>query len=121
MRYCGFSLLEVMISLCITGIIISLAIPAYQTQILASRRGNVTTYLLQLHLAQEAFRMQNKTYATINDLVLQSSDYYKFSFSNVTATSFLIEATAIDSQVEDRNCKTISIDQSFDRKPKHCW
>ncbi len=117
----GFSLIEAMIAVVIAGILMSIAVPAYNAQIQSSRRGIAKTNLLQMHLLQEAYRFDHQHYATASELSLSHSDYYTFSVTNVTSSTYMVVAKATGSQKNDEKCKVMSIDQSFNRSPVNCW
>ncbi|MEP2599905.1 MAG: type IV pilin protein, partial [Paraglaciecola sp.] len=117
----GMTLLELMFVVVIIGIITTLAYPSFNTQILVSRRDVGITQLLQLKIQQEAFRLENISYASTAELVLPVSEYYKFSVSNESATEYTLTATAINGQVEDTQCINFSIDQSMLKTPNECF
>ncbi|MFT6895684.1 MAG: type IV pilus assembly protein PilE [Paraglaciecola sp.] len=117
----GVTLLELMIVVAIIGIITMLAVPGYQSQIHHSRRDNGITQLLQLHIQQEAFRITQPQYATALQLGMPNSEYYSFTVENISAVTFTLSATAINSQTQDRECTTLSINQSMIKVPQSCW
>ncbi len=63
----GLSLLELLIVLTIVAILASVTIPSYRNYVYKSRRSDAITGLLQLQLAQEAWRARHGVYST--DLV----------------------------------------------------
>lgn len=117
----GMTLLELMFVVIIIGIMATFAYPSFKSQILISRRGDGVTQLLQLKIQQEAFRLENISYASTTELILPVSEYYKFSVSNESATEYTLTATAINGQVEDIQCINFSIDQSMLKTPKECF
>lgn len=120
-RIDGFTLLELLIVIAIVGIIAAIAFPAYQSQIQESRRGNAQQQLLQLQLQQENYRLNNNSYATTADIGMPVSDYYTFSISNVSATTYQLNATAKGSQTADAACTPLTLDQSMNKAPATCW
>ncbi len=55
----GFTLIELMIVVAIIGTILAFALPAYDKQMLKSRRADAKTALLALAQLQESFNMNN--------------------------------------------------------------
>ncbi|WP_366939314.1 type IV pilin protein [uncultured Paraglaciecola sp.] len=79
------------------------------------------SHLLRLKIQQEAFRIENISYAKTEELNLTTSKYYTFVVTNVSATTYTITAKAIGSQMSDKTCLTIQIDQSLNKTPAHCF
>ena len=117
----GVTLIELMVVVIITGVLATLIFPSFEKQILTSRRGNGISHLLRLKIQQEAFRIENISYAKTEELNLTTSKYYTFVVTNVSATTYTITAKAIGSQMSDKTCLTIQIDQSFNKTPAHCF
>jgi type IV pilus assembly protein PilE len=117
----GMTLVELMIVVAIIGIIAAIAIPSYQSQIQSSRRGDGMTQLLKLQMQQEAYRLENSSYATTAQLGVPTSDYYTFTVSAVGATTYTLTATAKGSQAYDTTCTPLTLDQSMNKTPVACW
>lgn len=117
----GMSLIELMLVVTIVGILAMVVVPSFQEQILRARRGDGINHLLQLKIKQEAYRIEHINYASTLQLPLPISDFYTFSVSNVSATTYVLNASAIGSQIADSTCLSMSIDQSMNKTPPHCW
>lgn len=117
----GFTLLELMIGLAIVGILSAVAMPVYQEQLRKVRRDAVKMQLLSLHIDQQAYRLQNPSFASGQALGLPNSDHYQFSIANVTSQTFLLMAKATGTQTQDKGCASLTIDQSMIRQPAACW
>lgn len=115
-RVQGFTLIEVMITTLIIGIIAVIAVPAYNGYVMKSRRSEATTALLGLQLAQERWRSNNTQYTTsLGDLgsgAQTSDNNYNLAISSANATSFFMTATATGKQSGDTACSVIAIDEN---------
>ncbi|WP_338291684.1 type IV pilin protein [Planctobacterium marinum] len=120
-RITGISLIELLITVAILGIIMSIAIPSYNDSLLTTRRSEAMNELLKLQMTQEGYRLENSSYASSDDITLPSSDYYTYSVGNIGASSYTLTATAKSSQTSDTGCTTLTLDQSANKTPSDCW
>jgi type IV pilus assembly protein PilE len=113
MKQKGFSLIELMIVVVIIGILASVAVPAYQKNVMRSSRGDGMTTLLDIMRAQENFFANEFTYTAdlteLNYNAAQDSASGKYS---ITASAcggdpltqcVSLTATAQQGQVADGN------------------
>lgn len=114
----GFNLIELLVVVTIIGIIASVAVPAYQSNVTKSARGEGMTETLDIMRAQENFFANNFTYTTnltqlnYNNPHVTTSGRYQVSASQCTDNDgnimaltqcILLTATAIGGQVDDGN------------------
>ena len=59
----GFTLIELMITVAIVGILSSIAVPSYMTYVTKSKRTEAKTEILRMAQLQESHYIQNLTYA----------------------------------------------------------
>lgn len=64
-RSSGFTLMELMITVAIIGILASIAIPAYSSYVIRGKRSDAKAALLSAQLLQEKYRANNTTYGTL--------------------------------------------------------
>jgi type IV pilus assembly protein PilE len=116
-----FNLIELLIALAVIGILASIATTSYQSYIRQSRRAEGLAALLELQNQQERYRVNNTTYAATGALTLPSSDYYTYTASAVSGTTYTLTATAKSSQTADTGCTGLTLDQSGTKLPSTCW
>jgi type IV pilus assembly protein PilE len=124
----AFTLLELMITITIMGVIASWAIPSYQEYIMASHRSDAKSSLLELQLEQEKWRASHVSYATLDELGMAkttANGYYNLSIKNTPdSEQFLAIARPIGSQINDL-CKVFAINQLGAMykgyADKNCW
>lgn len=116
----GFTLMELMITLVIVGILASIAFPGYRDYIMRARRSDGKAALMDLASQMERFYSERNTYvgATIgaggaNDVRstnLSSDGWYTLSITTQTASTFTIQAAPRNAQATtDTTCQTLTI------------
>ena len=136
----GFSLIELMITIVIIGILASIAIPNYSDYVTRSRIPEATAGLGDIRVRMEQFFQDRRSYPTggcittapaATDLKLQVSAGDKFSFScTATATTYTVTATGagpmagfvytID-QFNSRTTTITSVAGWSAHSPNNCW
>ena len=127
----GMTLIELLIVVAIVGILAAIAGPAWNDQVIKSRRADARNTLLAAQIEQEQYRANNLTYATsmsamgMGSFDSTSRDYYRLEVVSADATSFLITATPNGNQADDSTCNVFAVRQTG---PEHsgyaalsCW
>ena len=120
----GFSLIEIMIVVAITGILAAIAYPSYGEYVKQTRRADAHFSLLAARQGMERCRSTTYTYENCSIAAWETSEegYYTLELkAGTTATSFEIEATAAGAQVNDTECASLTIDHLDQPKPESCW
>ena len=134
----GFTLIEVMITVAIMGILVSVALPSYNAQVVRTRRATASACLMELAQYMERVYTSNLRYDTNNGAATdlpatpcrsELTGTYSFGFSGTAqARSFTLAATPQGNQAtRDTGCGVLSINQASIKsvsgaKPvKDCW
>jgi len=129
----GFTLIELMITVAIIGILAGIAIPAYTDYVRRSRLSDAYNHLSTLSLKAEQNFQNNATYVKTGFCVADpgttdstSSKYFTFNCKTTSATAYTATATGTGSM----NGYTFTIDQDGNKKTtafvgvagtKNCW
>ena len=100
----GFSLLELLITLTIIGILVAVIYPAYTFHIMKTRRAQAKIALLDLASKLEEHYIVHHTYegATLTELHEQSKlPFYQLEISSLAKHTFEITAIPIGMQAKD--------------------
>lgn len=137
----GFTLVELMVTILIVSILLTVAVSSYSSQIRQSRRTDARTAVLDLASREERYMSTNSAYTTTpaglgyNAAFPQTvgSGYYTLNVtvtaanattSPVTPASFTVTATATGAQTKDTQCQTFSVDNTGNQTSTPattCW
>ena len=134
----GFTLIELMITVAVVAILATIASASYTSQVQHSRRTDGRSAVMDLSGREEKlFSTTNAYSATPSDLgyapvgtpwpIAVGSNYYNVNVVTPTPSTYVITATAINSQANDAACLTLSIDQTGTQAStgtgtvKDCW
>ena len=110
----GFTLIEIMITVAIIGIISAIAMVGYTSYILRSHRTDAKATLQHYAALQERYFSQNNSYATDAQLGMPgatASGRYTIGISSDDsyATHYNITATAAGAQASDEDCNSFTV------------
>jgi type IV pilus assembly protein PilE len=135
----GFTLIEMMITVAIVGIIAAIAVPSYQSSVRKSNRAEAKTELTDV--AQRLQRCYT-LYAKFNDnacgvyqdladdgYITRGGQYYKITLGvpaggDSPQTTYRLTATAIKApQTQDTadGCNVLTLDHTGAKAPAACW
>ena len=130
----GFSLIEVLITIAILGILTAIVVPSHNHSTSKARRTDAKIALMESASSLEKCFVINNQYNHASctafpgsgpDVVYSAEGHYKVVATNLTATSFTLTASPMDNspQSSDSHCASFSISSSGAKNATNpdCW
>ena len=133
----GFTLIELMVTVALLGILTSVAYPSFMDSVRKGNRNDAKTALARAVTAQERFFATNGTYsADVTDIGFAADGVTEHGHYVITAaagatgigSSYVVTATAAsgDMQEDDTNCTVYSMNSLGVKTPSptattRCW
>lgn len=114
-RQYGWTLIELLVTILVLSILLALAYPAYNNQVLKARRADGHALLYEAAQRQQQFFTSNNQFtATIGSGGLEMSGtshdgYYTLSVSRPSATTYTLTAIAQSPQTNDTSCGNLTL------------
>ena len=125
----GFTLIELMITVVILGVIAAIAYPLYSNYTLQARRA-----VAHKALGQLASRMQEMwqnriprnypaSVTSVGMSVTTDGSHYTLQVTAASTLNYTLQATAVATspQINDTGCTTITLNSRGDKTPANCW
>ena len=131
-RQQGVTLVELILTIVIVGILSSIAYPKFSQYLQQSRRSEAHSALIKIANLQEQFFLQKQRYASLSELGLKTfpdnshtteNDYYRITVT-VTSASYRLTAMATNAQIHDTECQLFTLAQDGSRDSsshERCW
>ncbi len=131
-RQKAFTLTEMLFCLAILGLLLILALPSYQTHIIATRRLDAKTALFSLASKLEEYYLAHQSYqgaslAKLNSPHLSQQEFYTLSLVDLSPHSFTLQASPKGPQLADTLCATLILTADGSKKitgsgsAQQCW
>ncbi|MES9905853.1 MAG: type IV pilin protein [Sedimenticola sp.] len=123
-RIAGFTLVELMITVAIIGILASIALPSYRQYVVRSNRVAAQAEMMEIANFEQQYLLANRAYgdetALGYTLSTEVAVNYSYTITAPTATppGFTINFTAIGGQADDGD---LSLDSAGVKTPSDKW
>jgi type IV pilus assembly protein PilE len=104
----GFTLIEVLVTLSMAGVLSSVALPTFQGQLQKARRTDALVTMMQVQLAQSRWRANSTGYATLAQIGVanvSSAGHYALALSSNDDDQYEVRAAATGAQASDTACR----------------
>lgn len=112
----GFTLIEILITVAIIGILATIAYPAYQSEVQRTKRSDAKVDLVdtaqRLERCFTQYGAYNNAGCSVTNHDTENGDY-KVTITNLTATTYTLTATAASAtQKKDTDCVVLTLDHT---------
>ena len=109
----GITLIEVLITAAIVGILASVAWPAYERQNMKQKRAEAVVALTKISSELQRYFSDNLTYEdyVVSDGIADAMKHYDVAL-NLAAKTYTVTATATGNQANDAECTSLTLDNA---------
>ena len=104
----GFTMVEILITLSMAGVLSSVALPTFQGHLQKARRADVLVSMMQVQLAQSRWRANGTNYGTLAQIGVRSvsmGGHYTLTLGSEADDRYEVLASANGAQAGDTACR----------------
>ncbi len=127
-KYLGVTLIELLITVAIIGILAGVAYPSYTDYVMRSNRSEAQRELMRFANLQEQVFVDSRSYASDMKGLGSNTVGFKTASKNYvikvishTATTYTLKAIAKNGQLNDTGCTGLKINHLGAKTPTACW
>lgn len=109
----GFTLIELLIVVTLLAVLATIAVSSYRDYVLRSGRTEAMTALKELAQLEEQYFANQQAYtgsmSTLNYSATSPGGRYQLQLATSTTAAYSIQATAINTQLDDETCRTFTL------------
>lgn len=130
MKRTGFTLIELMVTVAVIGILAAIALPSYTQYLIRGSRAAAQSFMLDASNKQEQYLLDARTYAApannaeFSTLGLsvpaEVSAFYNLSVASATATTYTLQAVPI-AGTRQASDDTLRLNQAGAKTPADKW
>ena len=108
----GFTLIEMLAVLSMTGVLTSVALPSFEGQLQRARRSDALVTMLQVQAAQERWRSNGVRYGSLAEIgapALSAAGHYRLQVVSADEDGYDVLATATGTQARDTGCLNMAL------------
>ena len=125
----GFTLIEMMVTIVILGVLVSIAVPSYQQYIIRGKRSAAQSAMLDIANREQQFFLANRAYADQDELAANGyslpsevSENYVWTVAVAgPVPSFLITFTGTGTQADDNLPGPLTLSSTGEKAPIAKW
>jgi len=108
----GFTLVDLLATLSVAGVLSGIAYPSFVGSIEKGRRADALIALARVQIAQERWRFNHASYGALDQIGLgadSAGEHYRLEMVSADGDGFEVRTVARGPQAHDRNCRVLSL------------